>query len=83
MSRHRTPQYRSGSHLVTCDISGRVDWAENFKTQWNGLIVHRDYFEERNPQDFTYAVRDQKPITMIRPQPATDTFDDNVDPNSL
>lgn len=66
MSKHRPPHYRPGSHLKTCDLSGRVDYAENFVKQWNGLVVHKDYYEPRNPQDFTDAVRDSQSVTNPR-----------------
>lgn len=81
MSRHRSPKYRDGSHLVACDISGRVDYAENFRKQWNGLIVHVDYFEERNPQDFAVAVKDQRPVRDARPSNVV--WNDSVTANDL
>jgi hypothetical protein len=81
MSKHRTPQYRPGSYLMTCDRSGRVDWAENFRREWDGLMVHKDYFEERNPQDFVYAVPDQRPLTVVRPD--GEIFRDDVTADEL
>ena len=34
---------------------------------WNGLMVHKDYWEPRNPQDFIYAIRDQVAPAVVRP----------------
>lgn len=34
---------------------------------WNGQMVHKDYWEPRNPQDFIYAIRDQIAPNVVRP----------------
>lgn len=83
MSKHRTARYRSGSYLLICDRSGRVDWNENFRTEWNGLVVHKDYYENRNPQDFIYAVQDQRPVSPVRPDTDGDLFRDDVTAGEL
>ena len=67
MSKHRPPKYRSGSHLMLCDLSGRTCYAEDMRRMWNGLMVHKDYWEPRNPQDFVYAIRDQVAPAVVRP----------------
>lgn len=73
MSKHRPPHYRPGSHLKTCDLSGRVDYAENFVKQWNGLVVHKDYYEPRNPQDFVKGVPDKQSVVDPRDDVTTVT----------
>ena len=43
---------------------------------WNGLMVHKDYWEPRNPQDFIYAIRDQVAPAVVRPDTDGDIFQD-------
>ena len=78
MSKHRPPKYRSGSHLMLCDLSGRTCYAEDMRRMWNGLMVHKDYWEPRNPQDFIYAIRDQVAPAVVRPDTDGDLVIDTV-----
>jgi hypothetical protein len=53
--------------LMLCDLSGRTCYSEDMRQMWNGLWVHKDYWEPRNPQDFVYAIRDQMAPAVVRP----------------
>lgn len=82
MSKHRPPRFKDGDNLALCDLSGRTCYVSDMRRQWNGLLVHKDYYEERNPQDFVYAIKDQ--ITPAQVRPNTDgQLTGNVSYNDL
>lgn len=41
---------------VTCDFSGFVCKKSETRKMWNGMIVRKDFWEPRHPQDFIPAV---------------------------
>jgi hypothetical protein len=43
---------------------------------WNGLMVYKDYWEARNPQDFVYAIRDQMAPAVVRPNTDGEIYQD-------
>lgn len=43
--------YREGDFLVVCDVSGQKALRSQCVKQWNGLIVIKEYAEERHPLD--------------------------------
>jgi hypothetical protein len=65
--------YKPGDHYRICDRSGFKVRASETVREWNGLIVHRDWHEERNPQDFVRGVADNQTVQDPRPE-AADTF---------
>lgn len=76
--------YKPGDYWVIDDISGFKIRASESVKQWNGLRVHRDWAEQRNPQDFVRAVIDQQRVPDPRPE-APDRFlePNEVTPDSL
>lgn len=64
--------------MMLCDLSGRTCYAEDMRRMWNGLMVHKDYWEPRNPQDFIYAIRDQVAPAVVRPDTDGDLVIDTV-----
>lgn len=66
--------YRPGDHWMLCDQCGRRMRSSESTTRWDGLIVHRDESygcnETRHPQEFVRAIRDQRILPWIRPEPA-------------
>lgn len=74
-----TPAYIPGDFLRICDLSGTVVRASNTVKLWNGLIVRRDWYEARNPQDFVRGVSDHQIVPDPRPE-APDTF---LSPNQV
>lgn len=62
--------YRPGDFWRICDISGRkVRASETVKT-WDGLIVHRDEYEARHPQDFVRGRKDRQNVPEPRIEPS-------------
>lgn len=74
--------YKKGDWLFVCDRSGEEHYASDGRMEWNGLFVYKDYYEERQPQDFVRGVKDKQsvPITRSKTEPVfiTDpiTWDD-------
>jgi hypothetical protein len=68
----RDKKAKLGEHLVTCDRSGRVIYASDARREWNGLLVHKDYWEPRHPQEFVRGVRDRQAVSDARPNTAAD-----------
>jgi hypothetical protein len=64
----RKAKYRDGDHLIQSDLTGRICYASETRKLWNGLICHRDEYEERNPQDFLKARSEREPFKEVRPR---------------
>lgn len=71
--------YRSGGHYVICDSCGFKMRASEVRKRWDGLIVCRDDWETRHPQDFVKGKRDRQAVPNGRPEPP-DTF---IDPGDV
>jgi hypothetical protein len=65
----RSTTGRDGDHLVVCDRSGFTVWASETVREWNGLIVHKRFYEARHPQDYLRARRENLTIPDARPEP--------------
>jgi len=63
----------NGEHNVICDISGFKIKASESRKQWNGLRVHKDFWERRNPQDKLIVPEDDQSVIDPRPE-QTDVF---------
>ena len=64
----RKPLYKDGDYLIESDLTGRICYASETRKMWNGLICHRDEYEERNPQDFIKAIPEREPFKEVRPR---------------
>jgi hypothetical protein len=51
-----------------CDASGEKHPRRYARKQWNGLIVHKKYWEPRHPQDFVDPVRGPTAVKDARPE---------------
>jgi hypothetical protein len=69
MGRQRGIQYRAGGFLRSDDRSGFTRHAEDTQKEWNGLIVGKDLWEARQPQDFVRGVADDQTVPDARPIP--------------
>jgi len=69
MRRRSTSRGRQGDHLVVCDRSGMTFWASETQKEWNGGLVHKQFWEARHPQDFVRGVRDDMRVDPARPTP--------------
>jgi hypothetical protein len=62
--------YRPGAHLVVCDRTGFVVYAEDTVKEWTGLRVRRESAEQRHPQDHVKGRIDRQGVPDARPRPA-------------
>jgi hypothetical protein len=53
-------------HLITCDKSGFVCKISEARLQWNGMLVRKDFWEARHPQDFLPTPRPSVAPTEVR-----------------
>lgn len=63
-----------GDWNALCDSCGRKFKASSLKKRWDGLIVCREDWEQRHPQDLLRVQREQISVPWSRPYPAQDTF---------
>lgn len=64
---------RLGDFRVICDASGFKAWASETVIQWDGKRVLRRFADERHPQDFRRAIKDDTSVPNPRPE-GTDVF---------
>jgi len=60
--------YKKGDYTVYCDRSGFMRKASQCRMQWNGLLVAKEFFEERQPQDYVKGLKDKQTVPICRPQ---------------
>lgn len=54
----QSPGWKKGSHWVECQRTGRVIRAEDARKEWTGLIVAKEEWEPRHPQEFIRGIPD-------------------------
>lgn len=69
MGRKRGVQFRMGSFYRSDDRSGFTRRAGDTKQEWTQLIVGKDLWEARQPQDFVRGVADDQTVPRPRPIP--------------
>lgn len=69
MGRRPGIQYRPGSFWRSDDRTGFSRRAEDTASEWTGLIVGKDVWEIRQPQDFVKGVKDYQGVPKPRPVP--------------
>lgn len=60
--------YRPGTFWRICDQSGFTVRDTHTSKQWDNLIVRRQSFDIRHPQQFVKGVRDNQNVQLPRPQ---------------
>ena len=65
--------YKPGSFYRICDRTGMAVRAERTRREWQGLIVRKEVWEIRQPQDFVRGVNDIQTVPFSRPR-SPDTF---------
>jgi len=60
--------YRVGDYWLICDRTGRKILASESRRQWDGLVVHKDVWEARHPQEFVRGLRDLQTVPISRPK---------------
>jgi hypothetical protein len=66
----------SNDYLVVCDASGFVCKKSETRMQWNGMLVRKDLWEPRHPQDFIKSKVDSSRPKEVRLDNVSDAFDD-------
>ena len=75
--------WKSGDHWAICDQCGFKFLRSEMKKQWNNLIVCKQDFEERQPQDFVKAHRDQITVYDTRTEGEDQFITTPVEPGDL
>ena len=52
--------YKKGSWKCVCDVCGFEFLSQQLKKRWDGLMVCRDDWETRHPQDFVRPVKESQ-----------------------
>ena len=64
------PGYTPGNYWLICDRTGLPMRLSDARQEWNGLVVHKDEYETRHPQDLLRTRRtEQGPHSFTRPRP--------------
>lgn len=69
----KTTWWKSGSWSALCDVCGFKFKAEDLTERWDGLMVCREDYETRHPQERIRPIPDQNKLPWTRPEP-TDSF---------
>ena len=59
--------YISGEWNLACDVCSKKIKAHEAHHRWDGLLVCKDDFEQRHPQDFVRARQDKITVPFSRP----------------
>jgi len=71
----RNPGWTSGEHWVVCDRTGKAIRESDAREEWNGLVVAKEEWEPRHPQDFLRAREDDSsPKGLVRPEASSDDY---------
>ncbi len=62
--------YSPGDFYRFCEVCGFRYLASETTKRWDNLIVCREDFETRHPQDFVRGRRDSQNVPNPRPEPA-------------
>ena len=60
-------QYIHGDWNAICDQCGRKFKASQLQKRWDGLMVCKEDYETRHPQEFVRAVEDNGKVPWVRP----------------
>lgn len=74
--------YIPGGHNIICERTGYKIKASHSLKEWNNLVVRRESFEERHPQDTIRSFADNQSVLDPRPE-STDAFISSVDSDTL
>lgn len=62
--------YRKGDFYRICDRTGLKVWASETRRTWDGLIVAKDQWEPKHPQENVRAKADRQAVPDPRPRAA-------------
>lgn len=68
--------YKPGDHNIICDRTGFKLKRSQCRTEWNGLLVRKESWEPRHPQDLIRSIPDNQavPAGEANPWPDDDYF---------
>lgn len=65
----RNPGWKSGDHWVECERTGKIIRASDAREEWTGLIVAKEEWEPRHPQDMLRPRADHTAAQgLVRPE---------------
>ena len=67
--------YKKGTWAAICDVCGFEFKSDELRKNWKGLIVCREDYEQRHPQEFIRARHEDTTVPWTRPEPE----DDNIE----
>lgn len=70
--------YVPGDWNAICDVCGFKFKASQLMKRWDGLMVCREDFETRHPQDFMRPIKENIAVPWTRPRPEGNTITDEV-----
>lgn len=63
----RADFWKRGQWLVICDVCGMKYHSADLKERWDGLMVCRQDWNPRQPQDFVRGIPDPQAVPWSRP----------------
>lgn len=82
--RGHSPGWKSGDHWVECQRTGQIARASDMREEWTGLIVHKDEWEPRHPQDFLRSFADHQAATgLVNPQGEPGFDNEDIEGNEV
>lgn len=61
--------YKDGDYYISDDITGWKTRQSDAKKQWDGLLVDKHVYTDRQPQDFVRGLKDDIAVRNARPPP--------------
>ncbi len=62
-------QWKSGEWYVNCDVCSKQIYATEAQRRWDGMIVCKEDFETRHPQDLIKYRADNQSVPFTRQEP--------------
>jgi len=65
--------FRPGDYNAICDVCGQKYKASLLYKRWDGLMVCREDFEVRHPQELIRPIKERNSVPWTRPRPEDDS----------
>lgn len=62
--------YKAGTWNCICDVCGFQFKSDELQKRWDGLIVCKNDFETRHPQELLRVREESNHVTYVNPEPA-------------
>ena len=70
-----TPGLQLGEWVVICDVCGFKKRSSQIRKRWDGLMVCKEDYEVRHPQEFVRPRPDNQSVPWTSPEPSDLTTD--------